>query len=83
MPDELEDPAHHEHRQWQRPKVLDEDRGDKERQRQHDQRDADQVAVPVDRVGVALLVLGNPLAPAFAKEHISLRRLRMIELRSV
>src|SRR4029079_4412957 len=72
MADELEDPAYQKQREGEGPDPADEQRDHRQRQRQHDQRNAERVAEPVDRVLMALRVLRDPLVPRASTEHAHL-----------
>lgn len=67
--DELEDPAHHEHRRRHRPKFMPKERDDEHRQRRRDQRDPYGMAEAVDRVLVGTGVLRDPLFVRLVAEH--------------
>jgi hypothetical protein len=59
--DELQNPPDNEKRTGVNPEPMEENSRYGKRQRQHNQRDADAVTYPVDRIGMAGCILRDPL----------------------
>ena len=59
--DELQNPPDSEERAGVNPEPMEENPRYSKRKRQHDQRDADAVTDPVDRIGMAAGILRDPL----------------------
>src|SRR5437899_1278145 len=71
--DELKDPTDDEHGEGPLPQPENRERGDEHGERHHDQRDAERMAHPVDRVLMARRVPGDPLVGRAISEHGRLR----------
>src|SRR5690242_16107272 len=69
MANKLKTPADDKKDGGNRPEPIDEQCGDEQRQRKNDQRNADRVTEPVDRILMASTVLMYPFVPRFAAEH--------------
>jgi hypothetical protein len=69
MPDELQDPSHNEQRCAINPERVKKNGGSQERERKHDQRNAQAMANPVYEMSVAARVLRDPLFLSASAQH--------------
>src|SRR5687768_5515751 len=69
--EELEDPANGKHRQRDPPEAPDKEGDDEEWKRHRDERNAERVTEPIERMRMAMPVLLDPDIPRFATEHAS------------
>ena len=69
MADELQNPAKDKQAGGKHPERMDENSSDAERQRNHDERNTNAVAQPVDRMSMAARILRDPLFAAASAKH--------------
>src|SRR5690242_12752719 len=67
--DELENPAEDKQAGSKHPERMEENGRDAERQRSHDQRNANAMAQPVDWMGMAACILRDPLFAGASAKH--------------
>jgi hypothetical protein len=67
--DELENPAEDKQPGGKHPERMEENGRDAERQRRHDQRNANAMAQPVDWMGMAACILRDPLFAGASAKH--------------
>src|SRR5215203_4882880 len=69
VPDELEDPTHHEQCERYGPEAGREHGNEEQRQRDDDQRDPERVTQAIDRMPMTLRVACNPIVPGPSGQH--------------